>query len=68
MVVPVVDKTNRKIAYEIKQGPFSKDEIEAGRNGTKAAKGQDFMPAFWDSDPARLYPERRKKRGAWANN
>ena len=63
MVVPVVDKADRSITYNIKQGPFAKDEIEAGRNGTKAAKGQDFICLLSGTPIPREYIRREGKAG-----
>lgn len=63
MVVPVVDKASKKIAYEIRQGPFTKDEIESGRNGTKSAKGQDFICLFSGTPIPRDYIRKEGKAG-----
>lgn len=43
MAVPVVDKVQRRISYQIKQGPFSKEVLDQARLGTKAGKAQDFI-------------------------
>ena len=63
MIVPHVDKVNRSITYEIKQGPFSKDELELCRNGTKASKGQDFICVFSGTPVPRDYIRREGKAG-----
>ena len=43
MVVPEVDKVQRRITFSIKQGPLSNSELERARLGTKAGKAQDFI-------------------------
>lgn len=63
MVVPIVDKANRKISYKIAQGPFSKSELENGRNGTKAAKAQDFICLLSETPIPREYIRREGKAG-----
>jgi putative DNA methylase len=63
MIVPNVDKVSKSITYEIKQGPFSKEELETCRNGTKASKGQDFICLFSGTPVPREYIRREGKAG-----
>lgn len=66
MIVPHVDKVKKLITYEIKQGPFSTEELDASRNGTKASKGQDFICLFSGTPVPREYIRREGKAGRLA--
>ncbi|RKF20723.1 DUF1156 domain-containing protein [Altericroceibacterium spongiae] len=63
MIFPKVNKSARCIDYEIKQGPFSKSELEVARSGTKAGKGQDFICLLSDTAIPREYIRREGKAG-----
>ena len=63
MVVPDVDKVERRITFRIKQGPLSVDELERARLGTKAGKAQDFICLLSGASIPRDYIRSEGKAG-----
>lgn len=63
MIVPAVDKKQKRIDFKIKQGPFGKAELEKARLGTKAGKAQDFICLFSDTPVTREYIRAEGKAG-----